>query len=170
MGRPPNLRRMILLGVLALSVAIPASAQHASGPLVVKPETEPPQQSGATAGAVRLEAPRGGNRLWSISLASLAATKERPVFSPSRRPPTVLPRATQLSSTTIKPPLALMGAIATEDGGIAIFLDSPTNKVIRLRTGDSHSGWTLKTVKAREATLQNEQRTVVVTLPNPPAK
>ena len=112
-----------------------------------------------------------GNPLWSISLASLPATRERPIFSPSRRPPPVALKTTPIQPPSkAQPPFILVGAIAGESEGIAIFLDGATNGIIRLKTGESHAGWTLQTVKAREAVLQHEQRTIVVELPNPPAR
>ena len=112
-----------------------------------------------------------GNPLWSIPLASLAATRERPIFSSSRRPPpVVLKTAATQPLSKAQPTFILVGAIAGESEGIAIFLDGTTNGIIRLKTGESHAGWTLQTVKAREAVLQKEQRTMVVELPNPPAR
>jgi general secretion pathway protein N len=112
-----------------------------------------------------------GNPLWSVSLASLTATRERPIFSPSRRPPPVaLKTAPVQPPSKAQPPFILVGAIAGESEGIAIFLDGATNGVIRLKTGESHAGWMLQTVRPREAVLQKEQRTIVVELPNPPAK
>lgn len=112
-----------------------------------------------------------GNPLWSIPLTSLTATRERPIFSPTRRPPPVVVKSapTQAPLAT-QPLLALLGAIAGENEGIAIFLDGTTKGIIRMRTGESHAGWTLQTVKAREAILQKEQKTAILLLPNPPAK
>ena len=53
-----------------------------------------------------------------------------------------------------QPPLALVGAIAGENEGIAIFLDGTTKGVICLKTGESHAGWILQSVKPREAIFQ----------------
>jgi hypothetical protein len=112
-----------------------------------------------------------GNPLWAIPLTSLTATIERPIFSPTRRRPPVAvkPAPTQLASA-LQPLLALIGAIAGESDGLAIFLDGTTKGVIRLKPGESHAGWTLQEVKAREAILQKEQNTAILALPNPPAK
>lgn len=113
----------------------------------------------------------GDNALWSIPLASLTATRERPIFSPTRRPPPILvkPAPTEAASTG-QPSLALVGAIAGENDGIAIFLDGATKNIIRMKTGESHGEWTLRAVKAREAILQSEHKTSTLTLPAPPAK
>jgi general secretion pathway protein N len=61
----------------------------------------------------------------------------------------------------------LVGAIASGSEGIAVFLDQATNNIVRLRTGQDHSGWVLRSVKGREATLQKDQRTTTLTLPVP---
>jgi hypothetical protein len=112
-----------------------------------------------------------GNPLWSISLATLTATRERPIFSASRRPPPVEVKVSPTQApSAVQPMLALVGAIAGETEGIAIFLDGTTKDIIRLRTGETHAGWTLQEVKAREVILQNEQKTAVLMLPPPPAK
>jgi general secretion pathway protein N len=112
-----------------------------------------------------------GNPLWAIPLTSLTATIERPIFSPTRRrPPVAVKLAPTLSPSAVQPLLALVGAIAGETDGIAIFLDGTTKGIIRLKTGETHAGWMLQEVKAREAILQKEQNTAILALANPPAK
>jgi hypothetical protein len=147
--------------VILVALTITCGIGSAASQPMPDPKTQPSSPTTATR----------GNPLWSISIASLTATRERPIFSPSRRPPPVVLKTAPfqpLSAT--QPPLILVGAIAGEGGGIAIFLDGTTNGIIRLKTGESHAGWTLQTVKAREAVLQKEQKSIVVELPNPPAK
>lgn len=119
-----------------------------------------------------------GNPLWEVPVKSLTATRERPIFSPSRRPPPpvtvaapyVTPRA------PVRPPspqLTLLGTVfgVTDGGsanttdGIGIFLDQTNNAVVRLKTGDYHNGWLLRSVQSRETTLHNERDTVVLALP-----
>jgi general secretion pathway protein N len=116
-----------------------------------------------------------GNPLWATSLSSFSATLGRPIFSPSRRPPA----APELASAPAPPPtvsqprrplLALVGAIAGQSEGIAIFLDETTKGIVRLKTGESHSGWTLRLVASREATLQRGGEIAILALSNLPAK
>jgi len=111
------------------------------------------------------------NALWSVPLASLTGAREHPIFSPTRRPPPAVVKvaATQAASAA-EPLMALLGAIAGDNEGIAIFLDGTTKSVIRLKTGASHAGWTLQAVRPREAILQKEQKTAIIALPNPPAR
>jgi general secretion pathway protein N len=117
------------------------------------------------------EPPGQGNPLWKVPLSSLSATRERPIFSPSRRPPPVTALSTAASrpqtvAAPNRPQLSLVGAIAGKDEGIAIFLDETTKSVVRLRIGESHSGWSLRTVKAREVILQKDRQTIVFAIPS----
>ena len=114
------------------------------------------------------------NPLWAIPIASLSATRERPIFSPSRRPPLkAAPPAPQQSlrgNEPNRPLLALVGTVAATPEGIAIFQDEKSKDIVRLRTGESHSGWTLTAVKAREVTLSHGHETAVLVIPSPPAQ
>jgi general secretion pathway protein N len=124
--------------------------------------------------AVRGRKPRG-NPLWAIPLSSLAVTRERPLFLPSRRPPVapavagppvvVVPRPVE----DPRPELTLVGAIAGETEGFAIFIDLRSNALVRLRTGQEHAGWTLSSVKGREVTLAKDRDTIAFVLPAPGA-
>jgi general secretion pathway protein N len=120
-----------------------------------------------------------GNPLWAIPLSALTATRERPLFLPSRRAPAPVVANTPVAVAPSpssppppppveeQPPFVLVGAIASETEGYAVFLDQATNSVIRLKTGQDHSGWVLQSVKGREATLQKDRRTTTLVLPVP---
>src|SRR5262245_28199677 len=122
-------------------------------------------------------AERAGNPLWAVPLSSLTVTRERPLFSASRRapaPPVVAPPVMQARPAPPPPPpseparprLSLVGTVGGEQG-IAVFVDQATQAVIRLRTGEGHDGWVLRTVGGREVTLQNDRDTAILTLPRP---
>jgi len=116
-----------------------------------------------------------GNPLWAIPLKSLPVTRERPIFLPSRRapapavagPPPVEPVRPPPPAEPDRPRLALVGAVAGENEGIAIFLDQTTRGIVRLRTGENHSGWILRSVKGREATLEKNRESILLALPAP---
>jgi len=116
-----------------------------------------------------------GNPLWAIPLSTLTATRERPIFLPTRRPPAPViantrieaPKPVAASQPEQPPRFTLVGAVSSESESIAVFLDQATNGVIRLRTGQNHDGWILSSVKGREATLQRDQKTLVLKLPAP---
>jgi general secretion pathway protein N len=118
-----------------------------------------------------------GNPLWAVPLSSLTATRERPLFTPSRRAPAPAvagpvavvapPPAAPPPPEPERPSLILVGAIAGETEGFAVFLDQATNNIVRLKTGQDHDGWVLLSVKGREATLEKDKRSATLALPAP---
>jgi general secretion pathway protein N len=62
------------------------------------------------------------------------------------------------------PPLALIGAVVGAGEAIAVFLDQGTQKVLRLRPGDSHGGWKLSGVESREVTFEKDSRSATLVL------
>src|SRR5262245_42616607 len=71
-----------------------------------------------------------GNPLWAIPLKNLSATRERPIFSASRRPPPpavkvapyVPPSPPAKPAEPDTPRLSLLGTISSGEEGIGIFL------------------------------------------------
>jgi general secretion pathway protein N len=114
-----------------------------------------------------------GNPLLGVPLSVLTATQARPIFSASRRPPqpAVVAAAPELASApppapveAEHPPLALIGAVIGAGDAIAVFLDRATQKVVRLRPGDSHGGWKLSGVESREVTFNKDNRSETLAL------
>lgn len=119
----------------------------------------------------------GPNPLWAIPLTALSATRNRPLFEPSRRPPasatTNAPIVAAHSPPTPpvapeRPNLDLVGTIAGGDEGMAIFIDQTTQEAVRLRTGQDHLGWILQSVDRRTATLQKSGQSETLELPQHP--
>jgi len=117
-----------------------------------------------------------GNPLWGLLLDALPATAERPIFSPSRRPPpgvTIVPYQAPRPATmnqSLQPALSLLGVVSGNEDGVAIFLDATSNSVIRMKLGESHTGWTLQSLGARHAIFQRGRDTATVALSNPVGK
>jgi hypothetical protein len=116
---------------------------------------------------------RPGNPLWAIPLKDLSVTRERPIFSPSRRPPPAVvaaapyvpPPPPTAPAGPQRPQLVLVGTVVNAKEGFGIFLDQTTNTVVRLKTGEGHNGWIMLSVHGREATLQKDRDTAVLALP-----
>jgi hypothetical protein len=136
-------------------------------------------------GSINLDQPSGraaperaqiGNPLWAIPLGSLSITRNRPLFTPSRRPPApavvVVPPAVP-PKVVVRPAepehtnLTLIGTVVGETEGIGVFLDQATHNFVRLKTGEGHAGWILRSIKAREATLEKGQQSETLSLPAP---
>jgi hypothetical protein len=120
--------------------------------------------------------PPVSNPLLGVPETSLSTTRERPIFIRERRPraepvaeapapPAPQPVVQAPPPTPEEPPLALVGTAASRGEGIGIFVEQPSNTLVRITTGNSHAGWTLQSVGRREATLMKDGRTVRLALP-----
>jgi hypothetical protein len=176
-------RAFLLLAGAALFGAVAAYFEMAR---TTAQPSDRPVNSGE-AGAQRLAArPAGaavepsataGNPLWTLPLKQLSITRERPIFSPSRRPPPpvaapvyVAPVATRSPPKPAepdRPAVTLLGTIVGGAEGIGVFLESATRTVVRLRMGEDHQGWVLRSVKGREVTLEKAGATTVLELAPP---
>ena len=142
--------------------ASPAPAQSVTVVRVVPVPPAPPRVLSA-------------NPLWAVPLAQLSGTRDRPVFSRSRRPPP--PVAVAAEPVVVKPPprkkeieppqITLVGTIASDDNGFGIFIDQSTKAALRLKVGDDYQGWKLHAIRGREVTMEKDQETAVLTLPQP---
>jgi general secretion pathway protein N len=180
----------IVLGAPAATLAVPTEApepdasRRADAPsmssvwdqppvpapvIVVRPPEAPPPA------AERTLSP---NPLWEIPLASLSTTRERPIFSPSRRPPPPVVAAAPPALAPPPPPkpvraerpqLSLVGTVDGGEESFAIFVDPANKGALRLRIGDDYQGWKLRSVQGREATLERDQQTTILSLPQPGA-
>lgn len=122
---------------------------------------------------IKPERTTSGNPLWGIPLGSLSATRERPIFSASRRGPAVavsVPRSEPVKPI-VRPPepehlnLTLVGTVVSEAESIGVFLDQSTHIFVRLRAGEEHLGWIVRSIKARKVSLEKNSRTETLSLP-----
>jgi hypothetical protein len=114
------------------------------------------------------------NPLWGIPLTSLSGTRDRPIFSSTRRPPPAVVAPAAVPNVVVSKPkeperplLSLVGTIASGDEGFAIFLDQSTQTALRLKVGEDYQGWKLRSVQGREATLEKNEQVVTLALPQP---
>ena len=139
------------------------------------PNTEQPPAAPKDAGVRR--PPPGGNPLWGIPISALDATRERPIFSASRRPP-MQPVVAQRVSAPPPPPtpaepeqplLTLVGTAIGKPKNVAVVLDRSTRTLVRLHVGEAVSGWILRAVDSRTMTVEKNSQTVTLALPAPGA-
>lgn len=141
-----------------------------------------PSSSSEPVTSVRVVAPPptperslSANPLWAIPLMRLSGTRDRPIFSPSRRPPPVVasepapapPPPPPRKKEILPPPLSLVGTIASEEESFGIFLDPSTKQALRLKIGEDYQGWKLRAVRGREVTMEKDQHAAVLSLPAP---
>jgi hypothetical protein len=149
-----------LMGAIARFTEMRADAQvsflDATGETALGTLQSPQQSARSNA-----EPAPAANPLWALPLEQLSITRERPIFSPSRRPPP--PPPTYVAPVPVrqpaKPPeqerpaVSLIGTVIGPDVQIGVFLENATQNVVRLRLGEEHWGWVLRLVKTREVTL-----------------
>jgi hypothetical protein len=108
-------------------------------------------------------APNIDNPLWSVPLSALSATRERPIFSRSRRQPAAViavpsnppPPAPVRPQDPAPPQLMLVGTVMGESKQIGVFLDQTTKIVVHLEAGENHEGWVLTRVSNIDVQLEN---------------
>jgi general secretion pathway protein N len=186
MVRWPKILGFALLsgGMLPVAGSIPAVWAATSATLDILPNDDP----GAVPGAVDLgslkpiprpnpdagQPVRSGNPLWAVPLSALTTTRERPIFSASRRPPqpaVIAPPPAPVQAPAPPrvagpehPPFTLVGAVVGDNDAIAVFVDLTNQQFVRLHQGDSHAGWELSSVLPREVTFKKADRTEVLVL------
>jgi len=136
-------------------------------PIVVRPPAPPPAP---------VEHALSANPLWAIPLATLTNMRERPIFSASRRPPppAIVPVAVAAApppppkpQLVERPQLSLVGTIASGPESFGIFVDQTTKAALRLKLGEDYQGWRLRSVQGRDVTLERDQLTTILSLPQP---
>lgn len=182
-----------LAGILAFGSGTPGSfgiAEVAAQPLpgarlfadAVEPGGRPADLASEAAplSEARADAPQrlaSGNPLWGLALETLSATRERPIFSQSRRPPMpppppepimdLAPQPEIAAPVEEPPPLTLVGTVVGATQSVALFLKTAERSIVRLRVGETESGWTLRSVEAKSTTLEKQNRQVSLALPAP---
>lgn len=154
-------------------------------PVVASPDGDVAQRSAPAEPAAVDPAPQSasappishsgkGNPLWAITLDSLHATRDRPLFSASRRPPAAPVAEAEPPVEEAPPPapeapeqpqMTLVGVVHGDKQNIGVFVDQTGQSVLRLRVGQEERGWVVHSVDVRAATLQKDSRMVKLALP-----
>jgi hypothetical protein len=131
-----------------------------------------PPPAGLTLG--RNATSRSGNPLWKVPLTALTATRDRPLFSASRRPPVVAPRAApppKREALAPPPPerplLTLIGTIVSREGSLAMLQGSNAEAISRLRLGQENEGWRVRGIGLRSIVVEKGEHSVELALPRP---
>jgi len=118
---------------------------------------------------------RAGNPLWIVPLSALPATRDRPLFSASRRPPIVAAPivAPPPKQEAVAPPppeqplLTLIGTIVSREASVAMLQGSNADAVSRLRLGQENEGWRVQGISLRSIIVEKGARSVELGLPRP---
>ncbi|OAF02724.1 hypothetical protein AYJ54_25970 [Bradyrhizobium centrolobii] len=152
------------------------SKPAAPAPAIVVPPPSPVERPAAPPPAAQRAL--SDNPLWAIPLGRLTASRERPLFAPTRRPPAPAPVAMPAPVRAAPPPkppepekpqLSLLGTIVGSEK-IGLFMDSASKSVVRLKAGETHKGWILRTVERRQVELAKGLDSAVLDIPPPETK
>jgi hypothetical protein len=158
----------------ALDAGLDDSTRSAGLPAISSVPAEPATTVRVVAAPTVPARTPSANPLWGVPLNQLSGTRDRPIFSPSRRPP---PAAVAAETPPTRPPprkkeieppqFSLVGTIASDDEGFGIFIDQSTKMALRLKVGEDYQGWKLRAIRGREVTVEKDERAAVLTLPQP---
>lgn len=187
-GLAPILAIFLLASTASVVAAAGADgppAERREGAVTAPPapdETETPPEPGVPADAGDAGSTAGGGetggaipgatvpaaRSGMPSLEELTATRDRPLFSPDRRPPPGPPEADAPTTPEMAEPAefrpVLVGVVAGPGVGIAMVKKATGDGVVRVRVDEAYEGWTLSEVDERSATFVRGEERVVTTL------
>jgi hypothetical protein len=152
--------RHLIRSLLVLALALGAAAAFAQQPPKRAPAVPP-----ATAPARAVSAPPNPGL---PSLEDLTATRERPLFSSTRRPPEVEPppQAAAPITEAASMPFELVGIVLGSDVNAAIFRNTESKEETRVAKGDKIGNWTLEEISERAIVLHGGDRRVRMRLFN----
>ena len=158
-------RPLIALTALGLVLVI------GTAPMRVRTQTLPqlPQTRTQTKDRPQVQAhtPTAGpaSPLAAYPLDRLSTTRQRPLFSPGRRPPAPPPAPIIAAAPPPPPPnLILVGTIMDADDARAVVTVGTTDKTRRVRIGDDIGGWKVTQIEERKLILSLNDRSATFTL------
>ena len=116
--------------------------------------------------AVAAQAPPANAPVRSLALPpleELRAARERPLFSPRRRPDAEAAGETETSPVEESPeslPFELTGVVMGTDVAIAILRNRDTQETVHLRQGEALDAWSLEQIAQRHVVFRQEDRQV----------
>lgn len=108
------------------------------------------------------------NPLQAQSLDRLSATRDRPLFSPTRRPvpppPPPVEREPEVAAPSPPPSVTVVGIVIDGEGARAIVRSGMGTKLDRVQIGDDVGGWKVSQIEARRLVLSLDGRLATFTL------
>jgi general secretion pathway protein N len=102
------------------------------------------------------------------TLERLSVTRERPLFSPTRRPPPPPPLPVvsrpELPAPPSPPTVHLFGIVVDAEGAHAIVRNGTSGPMVRVRIGDEVGGWKVSQIEGRKLVLSLDDRFATFTL------
>jgi hypothetical protein len=142
--------------VRELPICAVIAATLCATPVRADDAVSPPERAGAIE-----------NPLATHPLSEFAATHDRPLFTPGRRP--FAPPATVRVEAPPPPPppppeLTFFGTLVDAQGASAIVRGGPAEKPMHVHVGDLVGGWTVAKIDDRQIVLSLADRSVTFTM------
>jgi len=106
----------------------------------------------------------------AFSFDQLAATRDRPLFTPTRKPPEVAPppvvaiEAPVAEPSPPSPPQVYLAGVIVDENGPRAMLRTDATKVTPVRIGDEVSGWMVTMIGRQQLTLSLDDHSLIVSL------
>jgi general secretion pathway protein N len=146
------------------------------GNVADQPSQKAEQQLAAAKNPDPRQPPPGGNPLWGTPMSALSVTRDRPIFSASRRPPAPPAPPMPVAEAPLpppaapeQPPLTLVGTAIGKPQNVALILNQTTRTLVRLHVGEEAAGWCLRSVDSRTMIIEKNSQLVTLSLPVPGA-
>lgn len=158
----------VITGSLSRAWGETADGLEPAAPAQAAPGDPPPI---APVPTVQIPAGKSANPLWDVPIDALSATRDRPIFSVSRRPPPIAAPVTVMRAPPPppkepeRPNLQLVGTVIGDEESFGIFVDPSSQTPLRLRLGAAHEGWVLQSVQPRQVMLQKDLEMVALPMP-----
>ena len=145
-----------IIAVTAFGLALVLGSTLTRVRAQTQPQTRTPQAKDQT----QVQTTAGpASPLAAYSLDRLSATRERPLFSPNRRPPAAPP-----APTAPPPKLILFGIVMGADDARAVVGVGTADKTRRVSIGDDIGGWKVTQIEERQLVLSLDDRSATYTL------
>ena len=147
-----------IVTVLAWAIAMPAMAADPA------PQPQPQSQPGAEVQSAAAPV----SPLAAQPFDRLSATRDRPLFSPTRHPPAPPP---EIAVEPAPPPppspppnIVLLAVVMDGEEARAIVRTAPEAKILRVQIGDDIAGWKVGQIEARRLVLSLDERSATFTM------
>ena len=158
---PGSLIALTALGVVLVLGTAPTRVRTQTLPQLPQTHTQTEDQPQGQAHPAASPA----SPLAAYPLDRLSTTRQRPLFSPGRRPPAPPPAPIIAAAPPPPPPnLILVGTIMDADDARAVVGVGTTDKTRRVRIGDDIGGWKVTEIEERQVVLSLNDRSATFTL------
>lgn len=105
-----------------------------------------------------------------LRLDDLRQTRDRPLFSPTRRPPPKVDLAQAVTPVPPPPPImppavTLIGVVLGAGEHAVIVQEKAGGKPLRVAVGQDIDGWRVESIEPRSCILKNSDRAITLTFP-----